>query len=84
MLSVLDAKLNLFELVVGELDMILGNLNDERDFPDIVMDLWLRSAGEKELREGFARLGEELTRAKAQYLTSKELDEQLFGEEFEA
>jgi hypothetical protein len=48
------------------------------------MDLWLRSAGEKELREGFARLGEELTRAKGQYLTSKELDEQLFGEEFEA
>ena len=84
MLSVLDAKLNLFELVVGELDMILGNLNDERDFPDIVMDLWLRSAGEKELREGFARLGEDLTRAKGQYLTSKELGEQLFGEEFEA
>ena len=84
LLSVLDAKLNLFELVVGELDMILGNLNDERDFPDIVMDLWLRAAGEQELQEGFARLGQELSSAKSHYLQSKELDEQLFGEDFEA
>jgi SNF2 family DNA or RNA helicase len=83
-LSVLDAKLNLFELVIGELDMILGNLNDERDFPDIVVDLWIRSAGDTELREGFDRLGEELRRARERYLASKELDEQLFGEEFEA
>jgi SNF2 family DNA or RNA helicase len=83
-LSVLDAKLNLFELVVGELDMILGNLNDERDFPDIVVDLWIRSAGDTELREEFDRLGEELRRARERYLASKELDEQLFGEEFEA
>jgi SNF2 family DNA or RNA helicase len=84
LLSVLDAKLNLFELVVGELDMILGNLNDERDFPDIVMDLWIRAAGEQELREGFDRLGQELISAKTDYLQSKELDEQLFGEDFEA
>lgn len=83
-LSVLDAKLNLFELVIGELDMILGNLSNERDFPDIVMDIWVRSAGEKELREGFDRLGEDLKRAKERYLESKELDEKLFGEEFEA
>jgi SNF2 family DNA or RNA helicase len=83
-LSVLDAKLNLFELVVGELDMILGNLNDERDFPDIVMDLWLQAEGEPELRDKFDRLGQDLVSAKTQYLRSKELDEQLFGEEFEA
>lgn len=83
-LSVLDAKLNLFELVVGELDMILGNLNDERDFPDIVMDLWLQAEGEPELRNKFDQLGQDLVSAKTEYLRSKELDEQLFGEEFEA
>ena len=82
-LSVLDRKLNLFELVIGELDLILGSLSDERDFPDIVLDLWLKAADEQELEQGFTRLGEELLQAKEQYLAIKQLDEQLFGEEYE-
>jgi len=69
--------------VIGELDLILGNLSDERDFPDIVFDLWLKAADEKELEEDFARLGEELLQAKERYLAIKQLDEQLFGEEYE-
>jgi len=31
-LSVLEAKINLFELVVGELDMILGRVDEDYDF----------------------------------------------------
>ena len=43
-LHLLEAKLNMFELVIGEVDMILGNLDDEREFPDVVADLWAESA----------------------------------------
>ena len=34
----------MFELVIGEVDMILGNLDDEREFQDVVADLWAESA----------------------------------------
>ena len=43
-LHLLEAKLNLFELVIGEIDMILGNLDEEREFQDVVADLWAESA----------------------------------------
>ena len=42
-LHLLQAKLNLFELVIGEIDMILGNLEEEREFEDVVADLWAES-----------------------------------------
>ncbi len=34
----------MFELVIGEIDMILGNLDEEREFEDVVADLWAESA----------------------------------------
>lgn len=79
LLGLLDAKINLFELVVGELDMILGNLADERDFEDLLLDLWVRSRSEAELRENLEKLGQELVRAREQYLAAKERDRIIFG-----
>ncbi|MGH3168991.1 MAG: DEAD/DEAH box helicase, partial [Trebonia sp.] len=37
-LRVLESKINLFELVVGELDMILGRVDDDFDFESTVFD----------------------------------------------
>ena len=36
----LEAKINLFELVVGELDMILGRIDDDFDFEASVFDTY--------------------------------------------
>ena len=33
----------MFELVVGEVGAILGGLEEERDFPDLVLDAWLET-----------------------------------------
>lgn len=74
LLRLLDAKINLFELVVGELDAILGNLADERDFEDILMEAWVRSRTEQELAESLNELGERLAEAKKRYLESRSLD----------
>ncbi len=82
LLRILGQKINMFELVIGELDMILGHWSEEREFPDIVMDIWARSDAH-EVAQKFDRLGEELLQAKTNYLKSKELDQQLFAEEFE-
>ncbi len=83
-LNILDSKLNMFELVIGEMDMILGQLEEERDFEDLVMDVWLRAATPDEAATRFEELGETLARAKEQYRQTKAHDEALFGEDFEA
>lgn len=78
----LDEKINMFELVVGEARAILGELDDERNFADLVLDAWLETttAGRA---EAFDALGRRLDEARAQYSDAKALDEGLFGEEFE-
>ena len=83
-LDVLDAKINMFELVVGEIDMLLGNLNDRRDFADIVMDIWVNSQTQKELEEEMEKFGEELVAARKQYTSIKNYDSRLFGDYFHA
>ena len=80
-LQVLDKKINMFELVIGEMDTILGNLPWEADFEDIVMDIWLKSQSEEDLREGFNWLGEEMLRAKERYEETKQWDEVLFSDD---
>lgn len=79
-LELLDAKINMFQLVVGELDMILGNLKEKQEFEDIVMDIWARSADEAELRHGMDEIGEQLVQAREHYRAVKELDDRLLGE----
>ncbi|MBI2876217.1 MAG: DEAD/DEAH box helicase [Candidatus Tectomicrobia bacterium] len=83
LLYLLDRKINMFELVIGELEMILGYLRDERDFPEIVMDLWVRSSTPQELQESFSALGEKLLEARQAYQKTREYDEQLFSRDFE-
>ena len=81
-LDILDRKLNMFELVIGEMDMILGQLEDERDFEELVVEVWTRSATPDEAASGFEELGEALLRAKERYRRTQEHDEALFGEDF--
>ena len=83
-LEVLDSKINMFELVVGEVGEILGNLEEEREFEDVVLSLWLDSASDDAARGAFADLGERLAGARERYQESKTYDEELFGDEFVA
>jgi SNF2 family DNA or RNA helicase len=83
-LNILDSKLNMFELVIGEMDMILGQLEDERDFEDLILDVWLRATTPDEAATRFEELGEALARAKEHYRQTRAYDEALFGEDFAA
>jgi superfamily II DNA or RNA helicase len=80
-LEVLDKKINMFELVVGEIDMILGRLRGEEEFSDLVYDLWVHHP-ENERRQAFEVLARRLKQARAAHEKSKELDEKLFQEDF--
>jgi SNF2 family DNA or RNA helicase len=81
-LDILDRKLNMFELVIGEMDMILGQLSDERDFEEIVLEIWARARDEEDFAAGMSELGEELVKARSAYQHMKDYDEALFGEDF--
>ncbi len=84
LLQLLDQKLNMFELVIGEMDMILGHLSDERDFEDLLLDVWVHGQSEPELQAAFDRLGDALLDARQVYQKTRDYDEALFGEDFAA
>lgn len=83
-LRILHDKINMFELVVGEVETILGNIDDEFDFSEVVMGIWLSHQAKPELDTAFDQLADNLLNAKDQYRQNQALDEQIFGEEFEA
>lgn len=84
LLRILDEKLNLFELVVGEAETILGELTEDKEFEQILMEAWLEAADQREAAERMDRLGELIVREKESYLKIKKLDEALFGADYEA
>lgn len=82
-IEILDNKINMFEMVIGEIEPILGQLGEDRDFEDIVMEIWLKSRDEGGIKEGFEQLGNELVKAKGEYMNAKVLDNEIFGEDYE-
>jgi SNF2 family DNA or RNA helicase len=81
-LHLLEAKLNMFELVIGEVDMILGNLDDEKEFEDMVADEWAAATNPDEFAARMEVLGNRLLAAKAAYFRQRTQDEKLFGNRF--
>jgi len=82
LLEVLQEKLNLFELVVGETGLILGEKFSTDEFADEVLRRWRDSEGR--VAEAFASLGEELAAARDAYAEVKQLDETLFAKDYES
>ena len=82
-LSILHDKINMFELVAGEVEMILGHLGDEQDFASLVMDAWSSSRSDDDARETFERLSAQLLDAKSAYQNASDLDRALFSEDYE-
>jgi len=82
-LRILDEKINMFELVVGEVGAILGEVDEEGEFSTLVLDAWLQGT-EQDRADAFARLESQLLAAREQYDGVKQLDEALFGNELDA
>ncbi len=82
LLEVLQEKLNLFELVVGETGLVLGEKFGSDEFADEVLRRWRDSEGR--VAEAFASLGEELAAARNAYAEIKQLDETLFARDYES
>ena len=81
-LHLLDAKLSMFELVIGEIDMILGNLEEDHEFQDMVADLWTESSDGDDFLRRIEELGNRLLAAKQAYIEQRAHDDRLFGSRF--
>jgi SNF2 family DNA or RNA helicase len=81
-LRILDEKIHMFALVVGEIQSILGEMEEERSFANLVFAAWVAQT-EESRRGAFDRLGDQLAAARQDYEAAKALDDEIFGEEFE-
>jgi len=81
-LHLLEVKLHLFELVIGEIDMILGNVEEDREFQELVFELWQQSRDFSDFAARMQQLGDRLVEAKRAYLRQKQIDDRLFGDAF--
>jgi superfamily II DNA or RNA helicase len=81
-LLLLDEKISMFELVVGEVGAILGGIEEDGDFAELVLDAWLETT-QTTRTAAFDALGRRLEDARQQHEGAKALDDALFGEDFE-
>ena len=81
-LQLLDEKISMFELVVGEVGAILGSVEEDRDFAELVLNAWMETT-ESSRAEAFYAIGRSLEEARQRHEGAKELDDALFGEDFE-
>jgi SNF2 family DNA or RNA helicase len=79
-LGILDERINLFELVIGEMEMILGYLEEDREFPELVLDAFAERDAQARERS-FGRIGDALAAARGRYRNVKEFDEAFFQNE---
>ncbi len=80
-LRILEEKVRMFELVIGEADSILGRLEEDGGFHEIVFDLWMRESTERDRVRSFRELGERVAVYREQHGAAVRLDHELFGED---
>ena len=80
-IDLLARKIRMFELVIGELDLILGNIEGAKSFEDLLREAWERSANPEDLAERMEAIGDLLDQARTEYAHVREsnqiLDEAL-------
>ena len=76
-LDLLARKIRMFELVIGELDLILGDLYERRGFEGYIEDAWANSRSEAELRQMLAELERLLGQAQTTYQEIRSASDEL-------
>ncbi len=76
-IDLLARKIRMFELVIGELDMILGNIEGAKSFEDLLRQAWETSHDDVALRERIEEIGHVLVRPRRDYDRVRESNELL-------
>lgn len=78
-LEILHRKIDMFQLVIGEMDMILGDYAEKKSFEAAVFQIWAGARTRRELERRFQDLGDQLALNRRRYESIKRLDEEIFG-----
>ncbi len=74
-IELLARKIRMFELVIGELDLILGNMEGNKSFEDLLREAWEASNSDQDLEERLDALGDVLVEARRAYEQVRESNE---------
>jgi SNF2 family DNA or RNA helicase len=77
-LSILHEKIAMFELVIGEMDMVLGQWSERDNFEQEVFRIWSEMRDPRERRKAFDALADDLSLARHRYEQIKDYDNQIF------
>jgi SNF2 family DNA or RNA helicase len=66
-IELLARKIRMFELVIGELDLILGNLDGAKSFEDLLRQAWESSSSDDDLEDRLEEVGAVLVQARRRY-----------------
>jgi hypothetical protein len=77
-LEILDRKIRMFELVVGEIEEILGAWQPHGSFEDEVFRRWTESTDPRVRKRRFAELAQHLVFARRSYQEQKDRQNLLF------
>jgi SNF2 family DNA or RNA helicase len=66
-IDLLARKIRMFELVIGELDLILGNLEGSKSFEDLLREAWETATDDEDLATRIHNLGDLLSHARREY-----------------
>jgi SNF2 family DNA or RNA helicase len=73
-LDLLSQKIRMFELVVGELDLILGNMETTESFEGTLRDIWFGSKTDDEARRKLDEFGSRIDDARKRFAQIKEAE----------
>jgi SNF2 family DNA or RNA helicase len=76
-IELLARKIRMFELVIGELDLILGNIDGAKSFEDLLRQAWESATSENDLRERMEQVGSTLLNARREYERVRESNQLL-------
>ncbi|GGJ97046.1 putative ATP-dependent helicase YqhH [Lentibacillus kapialis] len=77
-LDLLDRKINMFELVVGEVDAILGDMEEKEDFSEMIMKAWVEAEDTGDVEAELNEIGETMLQNKQKLIKRRNLDDTLF------
>jgi SNF2 family DNA or RNA helicase len=79
-LYLLNRKINMFELVVGELDLIISNLQSRRSFERTIFEIVAGSSSAEEMDMKIEMFGDEILQACKAFEYIRSLDQRIFAE----
>jgi len=78
-LYLLSEKIRMFELVIGELDLILGDFEEDETFEEKLQKIWLSSSSDEDMKKEIERLGDKLLEARQKFQETMETDTNIWA-----